>query len=60
MKLEVMNYVAQCFTCQQVKAKHHRPSGTLQPLPIPVWTWDELGMDFVLGFPRALGGQDTT
>ncbi|KAF5443243.1 hypothetical protein F2P56_035816, partial [Juglans regia] len=54
----IVAYVAQCLTCQQVKAEHQRPSGTLQPLPIPVWTWDEIGMDFVSGFPKALGGQD--
>ena len=58
MKREIVAYVAQCLTRQQVKAEHQRPSGTLQPLPIPVWTWDEIGMDFVSGFPKALGGQD--
>ena len=58
MKRDVANFVAQCLTCQQVKAEHQRPSGALQPLPIPVWTWDEISMDFVTGFPKAQGGQD--
>jgi hypothetical protein len=55
----VANYVEWCLTCQQIKVEHQRPTGTLQPLPILVWTWDEIDMDFVSGFPRALGGYDS-
>lgn len=55
-----MTYVAQCLTCQQVKVEHQRPSSTLQPLSILVWMCEEIGMDFVLGFPKAPRGQDTT
>ena len=35
MRREVADYVARCFICQQVKAEHQRPAGTLQPLSIP-------------------------
>ena len=35
MKTDVVKYVEQCLTCQQVKAEHQRPAGTLQPLDIP-------------------------
>ena len=35
MKRDVAEFVLRCLVCQQVKAKHQRPSGTLQPLPIP-------------------------
>jgi hypothetical protein len=58
-KRDVANYVERCLNCQQIKMEHQRPAGTLQPLPIPVWTWDEIDMDFVSGFPRALEGYDS-
>ena len=35
MKKDVASFVAKCIVCQQVKAEHQRPSGLLQPLPIP-------------------------
>ena len=35
MKKDVVGFVKKCLTCQQVKAEHQRPAGTLQPLEIP-------------------------
>ena len=29
------------------------------PLPIPVWKWDQIGMDFVNGLPKTLKGNDS-
>ena len=37
MKREIAKYVSKCFTYQQVKADHKKPSGLLQPLPVPQW-----------------------
>src|SRR3954468_22904576 len=59
MKRDVANYVEQCVICQQVKIEHQRPGGMLQPLDIPVWKWDSISMDFIVGLPRALGGHDS-
>ena len=47
MKREVAEYVARCYTCQQVKAEHERPAGPLQPLPVSEWKWDHITIDFV-------------
>jgi hypothetical protein len=52
MKRDVTEYVALCDTCQRMKAKHQRPTGLLQPLKIPKWMWEEIGMDFIVGLPR--------
>ncbi|WVZ76326.1 hypothetical protein U9M48_024310 [Paspalum notatum var. saurae] len=58
MKADVANHVAQCDVCQQVKADHQKPTGLLQPLPIPTWKWDEVGMDFVTGLPKTKKAND--
>ncbi|RVW61725.1 Transposon Ty3-I Gag-Pol polyprotein [Vitis vinifera] len=52
MKRDIAQFVANCQICQQVKAEHQRPTGLLQPLPIPEWKWDNITMDFVIGLPR--------
>ena len=58
MKRDIADFVARCLVCQQVKAEHQRPSGTLQPLPIPKWKWEYITMDFVIGLPRTRAGFD--
>jgi hypothetical protein len=58
MKREVADFVAKCLVCQQVKAEHQRPAGTLQPLPIPKWKWENITMDFIVGLPKTLSGND--
>ena len=52
MKKDVHEYVAKCLTCLQVKAEHQKPTGQLQPLPIPGWKWEHVTMDFLTGLPR--------
>jgi hypothetical protein len=51
--------VAMCDVCQRVKAEHQRPAGLLYPLKIPEWKWEEIGMDFITGFPRTSKGYDS-
>ena len=51
-------YISRCLTYQKVKSEHRRPSGLLQPLEILVWKWDDISMDFIVGLPRTLSGND--
>ena len=55
IKWSVAKWVAQCQTCQQVKADHQVPGGLLQSLPIPERNWESVAIDFVTGLPRAPG-----
>jgi hypothetical protein len=59
MKANIARFVAHCDTCQRIKAEHQKLAGLLQPLPIPVWKWDEIGMDFVVGLPKTQKGHDS-
>jgi hypothetical protein len=59
MKRDVAKYVAFCDTCQRVKVEHQRPTGLLQPLKIPEWMWEEIGMDFIVGLPRTQSRYDS-
>ena len=59
MKREIAEYVAICDSCQRIKVEHQRPTGLLQPLQIPQWKWDEIGMDFIVGLPRTRVGYDS-
>ena len=58
MKKDIAEFVARCLVCQQVKAEHQHPAGTLQPLPIPEWKWEHIIMDFMVGLPRTQQGHD--
>ena len=54
MKKDIVEYVARCLNCQQVKYEHQRPGGLLQQMTIPKWKWERITMDFVVGLPRTL------
>jgi ribonuclease HI len=59
MKREIVEYVARCDSCQRIKAEHQRPVGLLQPLQIPQWKWDKIGMDFIVGLTRTRACYDS-
>jgi hypothetical protein len=52
MKRDLAKYIALCDTCQRVKEEHQCPVGLLQPMKVPEWKWEEIGMDLIVGLPR--------
>ncbi|WMV09993.1 hypothetical protein MTR67_003378 [Solanum verrucosum] len=59
MKKGIVEFVAKCQNCQQMKYEHQRSVGLLQRIPIPKWNWEMIAMDFVGGFPKTLGKFDS-
>lgn len=59
MKRDIGRYVEQCVTCSQVKAEHQKPYGSLQPLEVPVWKWEEITMDLVTKLPKTSRQHDS-
>ncbi|KAJ9557756.1 hypothetical protein OSB04_012370 [Centaurea solstitialis] len=59
MKVDIGRYVEKCITCLQVKAEHQKPYGSLQPLEVPVWKWEELTMDLVTKLPKTSRQHDS-
>jgi hypothetical protein len=51
MKVDIAKYVAECDTSHRMKASHLKSAGVLQPLSIPMWKWDDISMDFIVGLP---------
>ena len=35
-----------------MKAKHQKPGGLLQEIQVPTWKWEDINMDFVVGYPQ--------
>jgi len=59
IKRDIADLVARCLTSQMVKTEHQKPGGLLQPLPIPVWKWEHITMDFVVGMQKATKQHDS-
>jgi hypothetical protein len=59
MKREIEKYVSECHTCWRIKADHLRPTRNLQPLSILEWKWENICMDFIVGFPRTSRGYNS-
>jgi hypothetical protein len=56
---DITEYTALCDTYQRVKIEHQRPARLLQPLKVPEWKWEEIGMDFIVGLPRTQKSYDS-
>jgi hypothetical protein len=58
MRRNVEHYVSRCTTCNKTKSRLN-PHGPCMPLPIPSVPWEDISMNFVLGFPRTKRGRDS-
>jgi hypothetical protein len=59
LKKDIVDYLAKFLECQQVKEKHQHPTGLLHPLPILVWKWETISMDFITTLPKSTKQNDT-
>ncbi|WMV09244.1 hypothetical protein MTR67_002629 [Solanum verrucosum] len=48
MKKYIVEFLAKCPSCQQVKVEHQKTGGFLQDISIPTWKWEGLHMDFIV------------
>lgn len=56
MKRHIERYIRSCDSCQRNKTRSHKPSGLLQPLPVPNHSWESCSLDFVTKLPKTQRG----
>jgi hypothetical protein len=49
IKWDIIKYIVVCDICGRVKADHLHASSFLQPLHVPVWKWEDISIDFIVG-----------
>ena len=52
MKRDIVDFVAKCPNCQQVKVEHHKPGGMTQEIDIPTWKWEVINMDMFTSYSQ--------
>ena len=55
MAADTQSFVRACAVCARNKTPNLRPSGLLQPLPVPRRPWSHISIDFVTGLPSSEG-----
>lgn len=53
MKKGILEFVAKCLNCQEVKVDNQRPKGMLQNIELPELKWKMINMDFIIWLPRS-------
>ena len=59
MKADIAGHIARCCICNRIKAEHQRSVGLLKPLDVPIWKWESISMDFIVGLPQTPKGHDS-
>ena len=57
MVSDVKAYCETCHTCKTSKPSNQKPYGLLNPLPVPTYPWESVGIDFVGPLPES-GNRD--
>ena len=52
MKKDIEEFVAKRQNCQPMKPEHQKMSLLVQEIQVPTWIFEDINMDFVVGFPR--------
>ena len=56
MKRDVAKFMSKWLMCQQVRIKHQKLGGELNPLTPPEWKWESITIDFVTALPITSSG----
>ena len=55
MRSDITKFVEECDTCQRNKSLTTTSAGLLQPIPLPLQTWETITTDFIEGLPKVNG-----
>ncbi|GJW81969.1 RNA-directed DNA polymerase [Tanacetum coccineum] len=58
MMKDVSQYILTCHTCHLGKSTSHN-TGLYTPLPVPIYPWEDVSMDFVVGLPQTQRKKDS-
>ena len=58
MSKDIRKHIKECNACQRTKSSTQPPIGELHSLPIPQWSWQSIGMDYLGPVPMSKNGND--
>ena len=59
MKADIAGHDARCNVCNRIKAEFQRLARMLKHLDVPMWKWESISMDFIVGLPQTPKGHDS-
>ena len=59
MKKVIEEFEAKCQNCQHLKIEHQKTSGLLQEILILTLKWEDININFVVGFPQTQNQYDS-